>query len=157
MTALNFNISLPSVHPSEGDPSYRFAPILMCLETLTRVNQWHFRRGAAIPLADSGAVYQEEPPGKEDWDDCIKVAKRGWGDCEDLAAYLAAEFRELHGVHAECVIRVKYISADDMRAQGYPARHIPRDGVYLIHVLVRLPNGEVLDPSKWLGMRGEFH
>lgn len=155
MTALQFNLTLPGVTPGE-DVSARFAPIVMALETLTRVNQWHFRRGEAIPLEESGAVYKAEPPGREDWDDCMIVARRGWGDCEDLAAYLCAQIRELYGIHAECVIRQKFISSAVMRAQGYPLAHVPRDGIFLIHVLVRLPNGEVLDPSEWLGMDGEF-
>lgn len=154
-TALQFNMQLPEVRVGD-DASHRFAPILMCLETLTRVNQWHFRRGEAIPLEESGAVYKAEPPGREDWDDCMIVAKRGWGDCEDLAAYLCAQLRELEGVPAECVIRHQFISSQEMREQGYPAKHVPRDGIYLIHVLVRLPNGVVLDPSEWLGMDGEF-
>lgn len=155
MTALQFNISLPDAVPGQGVAG-RFAPLMMCVETLTRINQWHFRRGAAVPLEESGAVYKPEPPGREDWDDCVKVASRGWGDCEDLAAYLCAQIRELEGVHAECVFKYRFVSAAEMRAQGYPSKHIPRDGIFLIHVLVRLPNGEVLDPSQWLGMEGEY-
>lgn len=156
-TSLQFNIALPDVENPYGHAAdWRFAPIIMCLETLTKINQWHFRRGAAITLAEANVRYQEEPPGREDWDDCITVANRGWGDCEDLAAYLAAEFRERHGIHAECVIYHQFISADEMRSNNYPEEYIPHDGVFLIHVLVRLPNGMVLDPSKWLGMEGDF-
>ena len=103
----------------------------------------------------SGIRYQEEPPGREDWDDAPTVAARGWGDCEDLAAYLAAELRETHGVAAECVIKYRYITASEVRNQNYPIA--PKDGIFLIHVLVRLPDGRVVDPSKWLGMKGEYH
>lgn len=155
-TALQFNLSLPDVKGGEN-ADHRFAPIIMALECLTKINQWHFRRGAAVPMESAGIRYQEEPPGREDWDDCIKVANRGWGDCEDLAAYLCAQLRELQGVDAECVIKYKFVSSEDMRRAGYKSNHIPRDGAFLIHVLVRLPNGAILDPSEMLGMKGEYH
>ena len=111
-----------------------------------------------MPLEKSGVVYREEPIGRvkgwdcEHWDDCCVVASRGWGDCDDLGPWLAAQFRELYGVFAECVITYKWISPDDMRRAGIKASLIPKDGAFLVHVLVRLPNGMVLDPSEWLGM-----
>ena len=150
MPALNFNIQLP-----EEPGGWRFAPLLIALESLTRINQWHFRRGAVPPLFSSGVIYKEEPPGREDWDDAPTVAGRGWGDCEDLAAYLAAELRELHDVPAECVIKFRYFTPQEVKASGYPRR--PKNGIYLIHVMVRLPNGAIVDPSKMLGMKGEYH
>ena len=153
MTALNFRIQLPEVK-GEGS-EWRFAPILIALEALTRINQWHFRRGVVPPLMSAGVRYQEEPPGREDWDDALTVAGRGWGDCEDLAAYYAAELRENHGIGAECVIKHKFISREEMLRSGYQGR-IPMDGIFLVHVMVRLPNGRVIDPSKILGMKGEY-
>jgi len=35
-------------------------------------------------LYDSGVVYQEEPPGAEDWQDTPTCLKLGWGDCLPL-------------------------------------------------------------------------
>lgn len=151
-TSLNFRLALPHVK-GEGS-EWRFGPLLICLECLTRVNQWHFRRGVVPPLFSAGVRYQEEPPGREDWDDAVTVAGRGWGDCEDLAAYLAAELREVHGIPAECVIKSKFITTAELKAQGYPI--IPDEGIFLIHVMVRLPDGRVIDPSKLLGMKGEY-
>lgn len=153
MTELNFRIKLPEVR-GEGS-EWRFGPILIALECLTRINQWHFRRGIVPPLLEAGVRYQEEPPGREDWDDAPTVAERGWGDCEDLAAYFAAEMRELHGIAAECVIKHKFITAQEMHRSGYKGR-IPLDGIYLVHVLVRMPNGKIIDPSRILGMKGEY-
>lgn len=148
MTALNLRIDLPACDPSDTEGcTLRLFPLLLTLEALTQINQWHFQCGRAIPLADSGARYQEEPPGREDWDDCITVAKRGWGDCDDLGPYLAAELRELHGIHAVCIIDWQFLPAD----------RYSQNGVFLVHVRVQLPNGTILDPSKWLGMRGEYH
>jgi hypothetical protein len=148
MTSLNLRIQLP--HAGEG----RFTPLLIALECLTRINQWHFQRGAAVSLKDSKAIYKEEAPGKEDWNDALTVASQGYGDCEDLAAYLCAELRELHGVNATCVIRQKFFTPAMLRSAGYPV--VPRDGFFLVHCLVRLPDGRVLDPSKTLGMRGDY-
>jgi hypothetical protein len=153
MTALNFNLSLPPSHGAGSE--WRFAPLLIGLESLTRINQWHFRRGVVPPLLSSGIVYKEESLGKEDWDDAPTVAGRGWGDCEDLAAYFAAELRETRGIPAECVIKFRFITPQEIKASGYP--NIPKTGIYLIHVMVRLPNGQIIDPSKLLGMRGEYH
>lgn len=152
-TNLQFRIQLPEASPDNA--SFRFAPILMALECLTKINQWHFRRGAASPIFESSIRYKEEPPGREDWDDCITVAERGWGDCEDLAAYLAAELRETKGIPAECVIKYKFIPASQLRSSGFSTR--AKSGLYLVHVMVRLPDGTIIDPSKLLGMKGEYH
>lgn len=152
-----FNIDVPDFpNPQGTEADGRFFPMTLGLEFLTRINQWHFRCGRAVPLEESGAVYREEPPGPENWDDCITVARRKWGDCDDLAPYLCAQIRELYKVHAECVITYKFITSEDMLAKGYPAQFVPDDGCYLVHVLVRMPDGRELDPSKWLGMKGDY-
>jgi len=49
-------------------------------------------------LYDSAITYREEPnsgSGFEQWDDPWTVAKRGWGDCDDLILYRLAELRSL--------------------------------------------------------------
>ena len=162
ISSFQFNIAIPDVpNPQGREADWRFAPFIIGLECLTKINQWQFRRGVAVPLEDSGVVYKEEPIGRvkgwdsEHWDDCVVVANRGWGDCDDLAPYLAAQIRELYGVHAECVLSYRFISRADMLAKGFPLHLTPTDGAFVIHVLVRLPNGNTLDPSKWLGMQGE--
>lgn len=153
-TNLQLRISLPNVKGPGAE--WRFAPLMIALECLTRINQWQFRRGVVPPLMESGVIYKEEPPGREDWDDAVMVANRGWGDCEDLAAYYAAELRELNGIDAECVIKNRLISPSEMRTSGYRGK-VPSDGIYLIHVMVRLPDGRIIDPSALLGMKGEYH
>lgn len=54
-------------------------------------------RGVELPsLYESGVVYRREPPGREWWEtalDVLGVATQRSGDCEDLAAYRAAELR----------------------------------------------------------------
>lgn len=53
--------------------------------------------GVQVPaLYESGVVYRREPPGREWWEtalDLLSVASHRSGDCEDLAAYRAAELR----------------------------------------------------------------
>lgn len=154
MTSLKLRIQLPRVSGANGEVS-RFTPIIMALECLTQINQWHFRRGDCPPLFSTGVRYRQEAPGQEDWNDAPTIATMGYGDCEDLAAYYCAELRELHGLKdARCVIKQKYFSPEEIRKSGYPI--VSSKGMYLIHCLVQLPDGTVFDPSKELGMKGEY-
>lgn len=45
-----------------------------------------------VPLYESGVFYQEEPMGQEDFFDIPTVLVQGHADCEDLAAWRAAEY-----------------------------------------------------------------
>ncbi len=155
MTRPRFLLTMPDT----DDPS-RFVPLIILLESLTSINEFHLRRGlkAGSPyprLYQSGVYYREEKPGFEDWPDIPKVLSQGWGDCEDLAGYRAAELRVYDGIDAQPVIKWTWIPADRMREAGYTV--IPKDGVWLVHCLVRYPNGKIEDPSKILGMRGDYH
>lgn len=146
--------------PETRDRS-RFAPIVILLESLAKVNEFHLKRGIKIGrpyprLYDSGVYYREEKPGFEDWPDVPTVLEQGWGDCEDLAGYRAAELRVYDGIDAVPVIKWKWIPANQMKDAGYPPGSIPRDGVWLVHCLVRYPDGRIEDPSKILGMRGDY-
>lgn len=93
-------------------------------------------RGKPYPLLfKSGVRYQSEPPGEEVWQLPWQTMQLGYGDCEDLAAWLAAE-RWLY-------------------ARDFACRAILRDwesGV--LHCLVRCGDGRVIDPSRILGMKG---
>jgi hypothetical protein len=150
VTKLQFCLQLP-----DGG-NERFTPLILALESLTQINEWHLATNPNLPsLYDAGVRYKEEPPGREDWCDAPTVIKQGWGDCEDLAAYRCAELRAM-GVDAECVIRSRYIDPSSCRKAGYPAKLIPRDGIYLVHVMVRWPDGHIECPSKILGMRGAY-
>jgi hypothetical protein len=161
MTTPLFHLSLPDT----ADAAH-FAPLQIALEGLTKINEWHIARnvkrvlkgadeGFIPPLYLSGVVYREEAPGHEDWLDCIAVLRQGFADCEDLAAWRAAELR-VAGHDVEPVIRWQWIPRELMIAQGYPAKKLPRDGVWLVHCVVRWPDGSIEDPSKLLGMGGEF-
>lgn len=73
----------------------------------------------------------------EEWQTIPWVIYRGYGDCEDLGAWRAAELRAKYHIKATPFIRMK--------------RHQP-DGFWRAHVVVRWPNGQIEDPSAKLGM-----
>lgn len=102
------------------------------LEGLTQANVHVLRRGNLPPLYLSGVRYQREPPGREEWLTADQVLQRKVGDCEDLGAWRAAEWR----------------------LDGVPARAVAmRTGRRMYHTVVQLPDGSIEDPSALLGMR----
>ncbi len=72
----------------------------------------------------------------EEWQTIPWVIYRGYGDCEDLGAWRAAELRAKFHVKATPFIKM---------------RRMP-DGFWRAHVVVRWPNGQIEDPSAKLGM-----
>jgi hypothetical protein len=86
-------------------------------------------------LYQSGVVYKREPPGEEVWQDIPTMLRTMNGDCEDLACWRVAELRVKHGIRAK------------------PHLSYRKDGhIYKYHVTVKLPNGQIEDPSRRLGM-----
>lgn len=84
------------------------------------------------PLYESGVRYRREPRGRERWQLAPTTASLGYGDCEDLATWRAAELRLDHGIPAYAAVY--------------------RAGPRLLHVVVRFPDGSIEDPSRILGM-----
>lgn len=101
------------------------------LNALTNINMRQIRELGLPPLYASGVVYERETP-REEWLTYSQLLERGAGDCEDLAAVLAAELR-LRGVAA------------------YPAI-VPNGGGGLHAVVWRDDLQRYEDPSKVLGM-----
>lgn len=105
-------------------------------EGLVLLNVFYFEyaleRGVELPaLYDSGIVYRREPKGREWWEaaaDLLGVAADLEGDCEDLAAYRAAECRVFEGDDA--IVRVVRTTR----------------GTF--HAIVEHEDGEIEDPSK---------
>ena len=93
-------------------------------------------RGKIPSLYMSGVRYKREPEGEENWQTAEECVRLGYGDCEDLAAWRAAELR---------------VSGQDPLARAV-LREV-RPG--LMHCLVMRANGQLEDPSKKLGMGGE--
>lgn len=108
------------------------------LDELTEANVAFLREHPDTPsLYASGVRYGIETMGLDDWNAIPFVLAQGIGDCEDLACWLAAEYR-VRGVQAEPF------------ATSMPLGSLDAN---LLHVQVRLPDGRVEDPSARLGMR----
>jgi hypothetical protein len=118
-----------------GEPNEETLGI--ALEAATRLAQHDLRSGEIPPLEDAikgGIEWQEEPvQGHESFDKPSTVLARGWGDCDDLAPWLAAEMRETDF------------------DPGATAFAVP-SGHNTWHALVRGTEGDVYDPSVWAGM-----
>ena len=116
------------------------------LETLTRTNVRYLRSHPRTPLLYRAPVeYQMEPIGAEHWADVPTVLGQGWGDCEDLAAWRAAELRLL-GYPNAYAFPIE-LGMGPMVAGGPSVR--------LIHILVSRGGcdlSQVEDPSSILGM-----
>lgn len=118
--------------------SQRFYPLQEGLDYLTAINEWHLSRRNFPPLYQSGVRYHTEEPGFEEWWDIPTVLAHGWGDCEDLGCWRVAELRKA-GIRATPTYKAKKIR-----------------GIWLVHILARFPDGALEDPSKILGMKGEY-
>jgi hypothetical protein len=120
------------------------------VEGVVRLNEWYMRTaweaGVDTPdLYTSGIVYRREPRGREWWQsadetlalareagkDAHGVVKERSGDCEDLAAYRAAELRTFFDDPYACVRIVR-----------------TRRGSF--HAIVQRGDGEYEDPSRIL-------
>lgn len=84
------------------------------------------------PLYEAGVRYRREAP--DTWSTADIVYARGFGDCEDLAAWRAAELR---------------ITGEDPAATADLYEVAPRKW----HAIVLRGDGTIEDPSKVLGMR----
>lgn len=110
------------------------ATLTAALTGLTAVNVVLLQRKPNAPkLYASGVRYRAEPKGREKWLTIPKVLSRGHGDCEDLAAWRAAELQRA-GIAARVVVI--------------------RSGPKTFHAVVRWPGGRIEDPSRKLGMKG---
>lgn len=112
-------------------------------------------------LYASGVRYEREPPGTEQWRAADRILADGFGDCEDLAAWRAAEIA-VHGISA--------VGSNDrdrrettQREVGYAGDFLVRDVAAVLrrieenqyHVVVQYFIGGIRyedDPSLRLGM-----
>lgn len=107
------------------------AVLAALLEGVTRASAILIDRLDMPPLYASGVRYRREPRGRERWQLAPQTEALGYGDCEDLATWRAAELR-LDGIAARPVVY--------------------RSGPRQLHVVVALPDGSIEDPSRVLGM-----
>ena len=117
--------------------------IVALLDYLVLVNRNFLRKYPNTPLLyKSGVRYEYETPGVEEWQDIPTTLLKGFGDCEDLACWRAAELIERYHVPAK---------------PAFTFARMPNGG-YLYHIRVWVPNGGkdgagvMEDPSRFLGM-----
>lgn len=101
------------------------------LEGMTALNTAIIRT-ENLPSVYDVARYQREARGHEEWWHAGIVKRKGIGDCEDLAAYRAAELRVF---------------------EGEPARvAVIRTGRRTLHAVVERADGSIEDVARALGM-----
>jgi hypothetical protein len=111
--------------------------LVQLLEALTAVNSAYLLEHARTPLLyESGVRYEEEPPGRDEWQDIPETLARRVGDCEDLGCWRLAELRVREREQASPFIKRSVVG---------PARTV-------YHVAVRRADGRLEDPSRILGM-----
>lgn len=121
---------------------FRFAPrspdeLVEVLGFLQQLAAEEVSGGGLPPLYASGVRYKRERPGPyEAWNAPIAALADGTGDCEDLAAWRAAELQ---------------VSGLDPDASAGLRRAGPRS----FHAVVVRGSGEIEDPSAVLGMGAE--
>lgn len=76
-------------------------------------------------------------------------------NCDNLVAWRVGELWAA-GIACEPVLKWQWVPRSKMIELGYPAKKLPKGGVWLTHCLVRYADGAVEDPSKELGMGGNF-
>jgi hypothetical protein len=123
--------------------SKKFGVLQFLLEALTMANVAYLLDNPSAPeLYASGVRYQQEPDGRDEWQDIPDTLARRSGDCEDLACWRVAELRVRHGEpNATRSISVSTL----LDARGQP--------VTMYHITVLRQNGAQEDPSRKLGMR----
>jgi hypothetical protein len=113
------------------------APIRAILQTLANSYAKRMAKDPLPPLYESGIVFRPEPwagSGTEDWASPYTAIQRGWGDCDDLVVYRAAE----------------------LIAQGEPATIVATwlAGTKKHHVLIRRGFPATKYLKKWPGPKG---
>lgn len=109
------------------------------LEALTLANQGYIRNNPHAPNPfTSGVRYRMEPRGLEEWRTIPYAQAAGTSDCEDLASWLTAWLREnVPGME---------------RAQTIALPPKQRGNTLIYHIVTKLPDGRIIDPSRGLGM-----
>lgn len=80
------------------------AALQAALLGLTALNRVVMRERHVPPLYTTGVVWKREPRGREDWDTADIALARGYSDCEDLAAWRAAELQEAGETEARAIV-----------------------------------------------------
>lgn len=131
--------------PSELSNRERVKVAKGFLRGVVAVNRLLIKKGKLPPLYRADVLYKREPQGEETFVDGLTVYKRGHGDCAHLAAWRVAELQEslLAAIAAGK-------ASPDARMPGLRLYMRPKHRT--VHVQVRHSNGDIEDPSRFLGM-----
>lgn len=102
------------------------ADVQAAVDALSAYDRYYLRTHEVPSIYSAGVTYRRETAGPEEWQTIPYMMVSKNGDCEDLAAWRAAEIPG--------------------------ARPLVIDSPTGYHVIVRLPGGRTEDPSKKLGM-----
>lgn len=130
MTPHRFVLTLPGDLPVQ----LRVALAREYLGALVRTDELLLAYKMVPPLYQSRVRYRQEPEGQghEEFADALTCFRRGWGDCDDLAAWRCADLIR-SGVPATLAFRAHAVARGERR---------------VVHCIVRLPSGDLEDPSK---------
>ena len=122
---------------------YKRGVLEKLLEALSLANAAYLLTFPHTPnLYESGVRYEQEPDGRDDWQDIPDTLQRRTGDCEDLACWRMAELRVRWGDRHS----TWHVTVED----------IPNRAGQLVttyHIQIRRADGHIEDPSRKLGMR----
>lgn len=128
---------------------------LAVFNAIARDNVVLVRDGHVPPLYGSGVRYKQEP--RENWITAVRVHAQGHGDCEDLAAWRAAELIAF-GWRAMLPSQPGYAAARSRHLNSIEAEVVlTKEGDRLYHAITRYRVGTTWyydDPSERLGMLG---
>lgn len=110
------------------------ATLAALLEGFVRLNVWLLANHSQLPPLYGAGVRYEREAGTEIWKPAPRVFSDRFGDCEDLAAWRAAELR---------------LAGEDARAIATRLH----SGSRVWHAVVQRANGDIEDPSLALGMK----
>ena len=135
-------VDQPDAEPDDPRVQCRIAERAQLGFALDATTAWNVLALRAEPLPsiyDAGVVYAREPQCRtadgsermcEEFVTAHEVRRRGFGDCDDLGAWRAAE----------------------LRIAGEQAQAIPKPSAVGWHIVVRRGDGSLEDPSARLGM-----
>ena len=112
------------------EPQKAASILSMLVEAVVEANVESMRRQKFPRLFDSGVRYRSE----DVWRDAPSLVNAGCGDCKSLVSYRLAELR------AAGLMAMVHVTFRDLH------------GTSEFHLQVRLPTGEIEDPSRILGM-----
>ena len=149
-------IVVTEILPCEGDSESFLALVARhYLRGVILQNRNFIRHGMVPDLYTSKVRFRPEPRKwpYERFDNALRVVKRGWGDCDDLCPWRAAEIQERGPHTTKCL---NELGSDPKcpcwRRADCKIYWRPRREHTDFHVEVRKQDGSVEDPSRLLGM-----